>query len=148
MVRRGHPAGLATEAPGFYFIYLKARYESTTRYFKKSRNQQRGFTKTDKPDEWIAACYGFLGDEPAQLVGGWIYLHDKSNTVSKFGGLVTGYVPCHREDKKIKKGASYIFIRKDEAKNIKWRNSPNTNIQHGHSNFLDADLPHEKQVTS
>lgn len=91
-------------------------------------------------NEYKSGCWVNLGDDPRQLIGGWLYLHENSITVSKMGGRVSEVVPCLRKDAVITQGFALVFLSSEEAKGIKWRGS---GVGRGHGGIIDATLPHE-----
>ena len=100
----------------------------------------KGVTPTSNKNEYKSNCWAYLGDHPEQLVGGWIYIHEKSTMPSTMGGRVVSVETCVR-DATITQGYAFTFTSSFQAKNVKWWESGN--VRHGHGGFVDASLPHE-----
>jgi hypothetical protein len=53
-------------------------------------------------------------DDPAELVGGWLYLHPHKNSRSEIGGIVRSCGGCKREDAANEDGIAFTFeVRKE-----------------------------------
>jgi hypothetical protein len=101
----------------------------------------KGVSRGNGPAQFISGCWAYLGEDPEQLIGGWIYLHDTSSALSKMGGKVTGISRCTRDTARAD-GIAFEFTNVSEAKNVKWRGTGN--VRHGHGGFTDANEPHER----
>lgn len=87
------------------------------------------------------SCCWIIGDEQAaELIGGWVYLHETKSTPARFGGIILGFEPGEADmaDRKV-----MLFQGDGRSRGVRWRGA-----SHGmamSSGVVDADLPHEAE---
>ena len=71
---------------------------------------------------YTSGCWALsTEDDPATLVGGWLYLHPSKNLPSEIGGIVRSYGTCKREDAAKEHGIEFTFQARNEGRGQAWR---------------------------
>jgi hypothetical protein len=85
---------------------------------------------------FISQCWTITPDDPQELIGGRLYLHESSNQTSGFAGRITSFKPC-----KIKKSGVAFTVERISG-GQRWRgNTPTQTTPHG--GIVDANFPDE-----
>jgi hypothetical protein len=81
-------------------------------------------------------------DDPAELIGGWLYLHPHKNSPSEFGGIIRSYGSCKREDPAAKEnGTAFTLEVKREGRGQAWRGVDHDRAWTG--GIVEASYNHE-----
>lgn len=90
---------------------------------------------------YTSGCWALhSGDDPALLVGGWIYLHPRKNDPSLIGGIVRSFGSCERDAARLN-GIEFEFVAKQEGRGQKWRGAAYDRAWTGQ--MVNADYEHE-----
>jgi hypothetical protein len=95
------------------------------------------------PTHHRSECWFFLPSMRSRLdevVGGWIYLHERKDQPSYIGGVVTSIDPCTR--KRQNDGVAFIFEQRPEGQGQTWRGVDNAQAVHGW--IVPFSFPHER----
>lgn len=95
----------------------------------------------DEPQGFRSCCWLLTDQQAEDLLGGWVYFHEKKDAPSRFGGLILGFEHgegdlAHRK---------VILFRADQnARGQRWRGANHDMAMW--SGVLEGDLPHEGAV--
>ena len=88
-----------------------------------------------------SACWYFLPSMRGridELVGGWIYLHEKKDQPSYTGGVIARIEPCKRKNSD---GVAFIFEKRPEGQRQSWRGLDHAKAMN--SWIVPYSFPHE-----
>jgi hypothetical protein len=88
---------------------------------------------------YILDCW--IVENPEELTGGWLYLHESSNVRSYLAGIIQEVTPCITKDQWQREGWEFTFKRDSRGDGQRWR-GPTPN-QMRYVNVVPASYDHE-----
>jgi hypothetical protein len=91
---------------------------------------------------YILDCW--IVENPEELIGGWLYLHERCAEGAYLAGIIREVTPCITRDQWQRKGVAFTFRVDRRGDRKRWR-GPAANQQR-FVNVVSGDYPHEKDT--
>ena len=89
-------------------------------------------------------CWKMSPANAANLIGTWIYLHDRKSELARIGGLVTAVEPTTEPGFTDQGRYAITFTSHPDAKRMRWRGA--RHAMAWTSGPIEADAPHEADL--